>query len=98
MKRAIVFLLLLLAGLVAGCGNQTAVRTVTVKVPVAQPCVPASLPDAPAYPDTDGRLRAAPDAADRYRLLILGREIRIARLGLLEGVAAACREDASIGR
>lgn len=94
MKRATI-LALLLTGLVAGCSRPGAVRPVTVKVPVAVSCVPASLPDAPAYPDTDGRLLAAPDAADRYRLLILGRELRVARLGVLEGVAAACREDSS---
>lgn len=93
MRRLGILLSILLAGILAGCTSQSdAVRTVTVKVPVTAPCVPDSLPDAPAYPDTDGRLRAAPDAADRYRLLILGREVRIARLGVLEGVVAACRE------
>lgn len=93
MKRA-TLLALILAGLVAGCSDSTALRTVTVKVPVGVNCVPSDLPAAPDYPDEDRALLSAPDAAERYRLLILGRELRIGRLGLLEGVAHACQEGA----
>lgn len=75
----------LLAAL-AGCAAPV------VKVPVAVPCVPAEMPPAPGYPDTDAALLRAPDAPERYRLMILGREARIARLGVLEPVLEACKE------
>jgi hypothetical protein len=64
--------------------------TVEVAVPVAQPCVPATLGPAPDYPDTDEALRSAPDAATRYLLIAAGRLLRIARLGEVEPVVAAC--------
>lgn len=67
------------------------VRPVDVAVPVAADCVPPRMAPAPSYPDTDATLVRATDAAERYRLLILGREVRIERLGVLEGVVAACR-------
>ena len=77
---------------VAACASApTAMRTVQVAVPVATACVPASLPAAPGYPDTDHALVRAPDAAERYRLLIIGREIRIARIGVLEALVEACK-------
>lgn len=86
---------LLLAALgltLAACSGQPVVRTVEVQVPVAVPCVPDTMPPRPRYPDTDATLREAPDYVERYRLLILGREARAARLGALEGVVDACRE------
>ena len=64
--------------------------TVEVAVPVSQPCVPVTLGPAPDYPDTDEALRAAPDAATRYLLIAAGRLLRIARLGEVEPVVAAC--------
>ncbi len=67
------------------------VRTVTVNVPVAVTCVPAQLAAAPDYPDTAAKLKAAQDAAERYQLVVAGRELRIARLGELEPVVAGCR-------
>jgi len=63
-----------------------------VLVPVATPCVPSDLPPQPHYPDSDDALLGAVDSAERYRLVLLGREVRISRLGLLEGVTAACQE------
>lgn len=80
--------------LLAACSPkpEPVVRTVTVKVPVAVECVPATLGDAPAYPDSDEALRAAPDAAERYRILFLGRLLRDARLAELEPVIVSCRE------
>ena len=86
--------LLVLATLpfLAACGDRpTSVRTVEVKVPVSEACVPPSLPHPRPYPDTDENLLGAQDSAERYRLLILGREIRIARIGVLESVIEACR-------
>jgi hypothetical protein len=91
MIRALPFALLL-----AGCGTTKIVQgapivtTVEVPVPVVAPCVPKSLASAPDYPDTNDALRAAPDAADRYRLLGAGRLLRSARLNELEGVVAGC--------
>jgi hypothetical protein len=46
----------------------------------------------PRYPDTDGALRAAPGAADRYQLMAAGRILRQQRLEELERVVAGCRE------
>lgn len=60
-------------------------------VPVAGSCVPESLGAAPAYADPDSALLAAPDAAERFRLLVIGREQRMGRLAALEGVVRACR-------
>jgi hypothetical protein len=59
------------------------------KVPVS--CVPKGVGPAPRYPDTDARLRAAAEAADRYQLLAAGRLLRIRRLAELERVVDACR-------
>lgn len=76
----------------SGCAaTERPVRIVTVKVPVAVECVPATLGGAPTYPDTDEALREAIDAAERYRLVAAGRLLRGARLGELEPVILACR-------
>lgn len=80
----------LVALALAGCTTPI-VRTVEVQVPVAIPCVPPSLPLSPAYADPDSELRTAVDPAERYRLVLVGREQRIARLGVLETVIDACR-------
>ena len=84
-------LLIAAAVTVSACAANGQVRTVEVKVPTAADCVPPDLPGAPSYPDTDDTLLRAADAAERYRLLILGREVRISRLGVLEGVVGACK-------
>ncbi len=87
-------LILAACALLAGCAStpdsEPRVVTVEVAVPVASPCVPASLGPAPEYPDTDEALRAAPDAASRYQLLGAGRLLRGARLNELEPVVARC--------
>ena len=70
------------------------VRTVTVNVPVAVSCVPGQLAAAPDYPDSDTKLKAAQDAAERLQLVVAGRTLRIARLGEIEPVVAACRTGA----
>lgn len=54
-------------------------------------CVPQGLAKAPAYPDTDAKLKAAGEAAERYQLLAAGRLLRIRRLAELERIVAACR-------
>ncbi|HVI34313.1 hypothetical protein [Phenylobacterium sp.] len=55
-------------------------------------CVPRNLPPPPRYPDTDARLRAAGEAADRYQLLAAGRLLRMRRLAELERIVEACRK------
>jgi len=78
--------------LLSGCGHtpRPEIRTVTVNVPVPQPCIPATLGDEPDYPDTDAALRAAVDAAERYLLIAAGRTLRIARNNELETAVAGC--------
>lgn len=69
-------------------------RVVVLPAPPAPPpksCVPKSFPAPPRYPDTDGALRAAPGAADRYQLMAAGRILRQQRLDDLERVIATCR-------
>lgn len=89
------FLLTLLP--LAGCKTvereRPIVTTIQVPVPVAAPCVPASLGAAPAYPDTDDALVAAPDAAVRYQLMGAGRKLRTGRLNELETVVAGCPKE-----
>lgn len=60
-------------------------------IPAPRSCVPKTLSPPPRYPDTDGALRAAPGAADRYQLLAAGRILRQERLEDLERVIAGCR-------
>lgn len=71
-------------------GGEPRVVTVEMAVPVASPCVPASLGPAPDYPDTDEALRRAGDPAERYQLVIAGRALKDARLNEIEPVVAAC--------
>lgn len=88
--------LLPLVALLSACfGDQPEpiVRTVTVKVPVAVSCTPATLTAPPEYPDTDEALRNAVDAAERYMLVAAGRMLRDARLGELEPVIQNCRSE-----
>jgi len=54
-------------------------------------CVPKTLPHAPKYPDTDGALKDAGGAADRYQLMAAGRLLRMRRLAELEKAIDACR-------
>ena len=54
-------------------------------------CVPRTLPRPPRYPDSDGALREAGGAADRYQLMAAGRLLRIQRLAELERVIEGCR-------
>jgi hypothetical protein len=64
---------------------------VKVPVPVKEACVPKAFPKAPKYPDTDGALRDAGGAADRYQLMAAGRLLRERRLADLEKIVDGCR-------
>ena len=66
---------------------QIVTKTVQVAVPVA--CRPA-IGAAPAYPDTDPALKAAPDVYQRVRLLVAGRLERVAREAELTAALSAC--------
>ena len=66
---------------------QIVTKTVDVAVPVA--CKP-DVGAAPAYPDTDAALKAAPDVYQRVRLMVAGRLMRIAREAELTAGLNAC--------
>lgn len=96
MKPAALALLIALA--VSACATRPEPRpdpVVSVQYvdrPVAVPCVSTSIGDPPTYSDSDDALRAAPDAAERYRLVALGRVERTGRLEVLEAALSVCRE------
>lgn len=89
-------LLLCATALLAGCSAtaqpEPIVETVEVAVPVPVSCVPETIGDPERYEDTDAALLAAPDSAERYRLMIIGRSQRADRLGILEAVVRQCSE------
>ncbi|AOR76550.1 hypothetical protein [Novosphingobium resinovorum] len=91
MKPIAIFIPLALAACTTAPAPPETVRTVEVKVPVRQACVPTTLGGAPDYPDDDAALRKAPDAAARYKLLYAGRKLRIPREQELETVVAGCK-------
>lgn len=67
------------------------VVTKEVKVPVSTPCVPETYdPKRPDYVDSDGALKKAADAAERYQLLWGGRAQRQAREKENEAVISGC--------
>lgn len=80
----------------AGCAHtpEPEIRTVEVKVPVDDPACAreavARLGEAPAYPDTPEAIRAAPNLFERVKLLLAGRELRIAREAALADALTAC--------
>jgi predicted small secreted protein len=84
----------------AACGTtrierpEPIIRTVEVKVPVDDPACAreavARLGEAPAYPDTPEAIRAAPNLFERVKLLLAGRELRIAREAALADALTAC--------
>lgn len=68
------------------------VRTVEVKVPVVAPCPAlATLGAAPAYPDTEAALTAAPNLFERVKLLLAGRVLRVQRELALTAAVGACQ-------
>ena len=77
--------------MLVGCAGdpQTIVRTVEVSVPLPVPCVVASGPE-PSYSDPADKLAAAPNIAERVRLLLLGRNERIAYILKLQAASSGC--------
>lgn len=89
MRRA--FLSLLLLSACAHTPAEPRVITQQVSVPVAVPCHPKLQPE-PDYPDTDARIKAAPD--DIFVLsqaLLAGRELRTQRIQELTAALSACQ-------
>lgn len=82
---------LMLSGCAGGPTPEPRVETQQVLTPVTKSCVPATMPAAPEYVDTDAALRAAVGPEDRYQLLAAGRTQRIGRLGVVEPVLSACK-------
>ncbi len=79
-------------GLLAGCATpEPKIVTQTVNIPVAESCVPTTLPAPPDYPDTTAALTATGvDGPRRYQLVVAGRALRDARLKLLEQIVTGC--------
>jgi hypothetical protein len=88
-------MLVVLASMLAACGGgerpEPEIRTVEVRVPVPVPCEAAQqLGVPPSYPDTNPALAAAANLFEQVRLLLAGRELRIARNDALEAAIQAC--------
>ncbi|HEV2362687.1 MAG TPA: hypothetical protein VGS12_00665 [Caulobacteraceae bacterium] len=79
------------AAFLAACQTAPAPVIVTkdVNLPVAAPCAADPGPD-PIYVDTASALAAAADLFERVKLLLAGREQRIAREGELKAALSGC--------
>jgi hypothetical protein len=93
---AIVAGLLLLVLSLAACDTPTKpepeIRIVERVVPgPLRSCIPADMPPEPDYPDTDDALRAAGAMPERYQLVMAGRELRDAYLGIVRKLLPGCR-------
>ena len=77
----------------AGCGAVGVAPPKIViqieKVPTPAAC-DAHLGPAPAYPDTDAAIKAAPNVAERARLYAAGRKMRLSRQAETEAALAKC--------
>lgn len=92
---------LALALTLAGCGAGTLpppepiIQTIEVEVPVDNPeCARTAeaevVASAPDFPDSDERLREAPNLFERVKLLLAGRELRMDYERRLEDAIRAC--------
>ena len=95
MKR----LTLVAALLLASCASkptprpEPVVQLVEVAVPIAVACTPDIGPE-PVYIDTDAALKAAADLFERVKLLLAGRDQRIARDEVKTTALEGCRRPA----
>jgi len=81
----------LVALLLSGCGLRPERLDIQrVDVPVMVPCIGGNVGPAPAYPDSDEALKAAPEGPVRYQMVAEGRAMRDRRLAELEAVARNC--------
>lgn len=84
-------LVVILALALAGCATTSEPKIITkvVEVPVATPCA-VTVPPAPAYPDTDEAIRAAPNIFEKTKLIVAGRLMRIAHERELRAALIGC--------
>jgi hypothetical protein len=77
--------------MIFGCAGepQIVTRTVEVSVPLPVPCVVMVGPE-PSYSDTPDKITAAANIAERTRLLLLGRNERIAYILKLQAASSGC--------
>jgi hypothetical protein len=94
MKRLTLIAALALAGCSTPAPPEPIIRTVEVQVLVDDPACAreavARLNPAPAYPDADEALRAAPNLFERVKLLLAGRLLRAAREAAITDALEAC--------
>lgn len=78
---------------VAGCQTPAEPKIVTkeVFVPVTKSCIPAGFRDAPATPDTDAAIKAAPGPGEMLQLLAAGRLLYRQWISEARPILAACR-------
>lgn len=78
-------------GLLGGCATKAEpkIRTVEVKVPVIQSCIPADFPPPPAVYADEGAAHMTPE--DRYLATAKANQERKARLARAEPVLELCR-------
>lgn len=94
MKPIVVIAALTLAGCTTTrTVDRPVITTVEVPVPVASPCVPATLSPAPDYPDGSAAAPTGSTGPERYQNTLAGRLLRIARLNELETVVAGCPKE-----
>lgn len=77
----------------AACATTNAepeIRTVEVKVPVREACVPADLPPKPSS-YADDALNAGTPPDERYKAIAVANQQRKARLARVEPVISGCR-------
>ena len=82
---------LILAGMLTGCATKAepVVRTVEVRVPIREACVPPDVPGAPSRYADEGAAAMTPD--ERYLATARANKERTARLARIEPVIAGCR-------
>jgi hypothetical protein len=88
-------ILMLAALALAGCGTTKAlpkgikVETVDIAIPVAVACAKDPGPP-PVFPDDDDAALAKLKPAERYKAVIVGRDLRKAWIGELEPIRKNC--------
>lgn len=93
---AAAFALAVLTGCASTPDPEPIIRTVTVNVPVPVSCVPANANTEPTFRVSKEAVVAAPDAAERLRLVGAGFLERDAWIGEAVAVLRGCRDIESV--